>query len=68
LLEIVIDRDLCMGSGNCVVWSPGVFELGDDGIAAVVDASAAPEETVLVAARGCPTRAIVVRRDGEPVV
>ena len=31
-----VDRDACMGSGNCVFWAPGVFDLDDDGIAVVV--------------------------------
>lgn len=66
-LEIQIDRDVCMGSGNCSFWAAGVFDLDDDGIAVVVDPSAAPEEKILLAAQGCPTQAIRVTRDGEPV-
>jgi ferredoxin len=49
-LEVDIDRDVCMGSGNCVAF--------------VVDPSAAPEELVVSAARKCPTTAISVLRDG----
>ena len=26
-LDIKIDRDACMGSGNCSFWAPGVFDL-----------------------------------------
>ena len=26
-LQISIDRDACMGSGNCSFWAPGVFDL-----------------------------------------
>ena len=61
-LEVDIDRDVCMGSGNCVFEAPGAFDLDDDSIATVVDPAAAPEEKVLAAARKCPTRAITVRR------
>ena len=64
-LEIDIDRDACMGSGNCVYTAPGVFELDDDSIARVVDPEASPEEAVVTAARQCPTHAITVRRDGQ---
>ena len=39
-LEIQIDRDACMGSGNCSFWAPGVFDLDDDGIAIVLDPNA----------------------------
>ena len=65
-IDIDIDRDACMGSGNCVYTAPGVFELDDDSIARVVDPAASPEEAIVAAARQCPTRAITVRRDGEP--
>ena len=62
-LEVEIDRDVCMGSGNCVYEAPGAFDLDDDTIAFVVDAAGAPEEKVMAAARKCPTHAITVRRD-----
>jgi ferredoxin len=64
-LEIDIDRDACMGSGNCVYAAPGVFELDDDSIARVVDPEASPDEAILTAARQCPTHAITLRRDGH---
>ena len=67
-LEISINRDVCMGSGNCAFWAPGVFDLDDDGIAIVVDADAQPEDKIVLAARGCPTQAISVVRDGEKIV
>jgi ferredoxin len=31
-LTLVIDRDLCIGSGNCVKLAPEVFELDATGI------------------------------------
>lgn len=61
-LEVDIDRDVCMGSGNCVYEAPGAFDLDGDSIATVVDPAAAREEQVLAAARKCPTRAITIRR------
>jgi ferredoxin len=67
-LEISIDRELCMGSGNCTFSAPGVFGLDDDGIAVVLDLDAQSEEAILAAGRGCPTHAIAVVRDGERVV
>jgi ferredoxin len=65
-IEVEIDRDVCMGSGNCVFEAPGAFDLDDDLIAVVVDPTAAPEELVLAAARKCPTRAITVRQGDDP--
>jgi ferredoxin len=67
-LEISIDREQCMGSGNCTFSAPGVFGLDDDGIAVVLDPTAQTEDKVVVAARGCPTQAIAITRDGERVV
>lgn len=66
-LEITIDREKCMGSGNCIFWAPGVFDLDDDGVSIVVDEAAAPEDKIILAAQGCPTQAIAVSRDGEKV-
>ena len=61
-LDVGIDRDLCMGSGNCTYEAPGVFDLDGDSVAFVVDPAAAPEEQIVAAARNCPTHAITVRR------
>jgi ferredoxin len=63
-LEIKIDREACMGSGNCSFWAPGVFDLDDDGIAIVIDPAGAPDEKIVLAAQGCPTQAIAVL-DGD---
>lgn len=56
--NVVIDREACMGSGNCVYWSPDVFQLDDDGIAAVIGDVAGHEERVRLAMTNCPTSAI----------
>ena len=66
-LQIKIDREACMGSGNCSFWAPDVFDLDDDGVAIVLDPDAAPEEKILLAAQGCPTQAISVLKDGEKI-
>jgi len=58
--EELIDRDACMGSGNCVFWAPAVFDLDDEGVAIVKGELAGHEEQVRVAAANCPTSAIRV--------
>jgi ferredoxin len=60
---LVIDREACMGSGNCVFWSPDVFQLDDDGIAVVCGNFAGNEERVRIAMTNCPTSAIQLVRD-----
>jgi len=63
VLRIEIDREKCMGSGNCGFWAPGVFDLDDEGIAYVVDADGEPEDKIVLAVEGCPTQAISIHRD-----
>jgi ferredoxin len=67
-LDIHINRELCMGSGNCSFWAPGVFDLDDEGIAFVVDPGAQPDDKIVLAAQGCPTQAISVLRGDEKLV
>ena len=64
-LSITINREICMGSGNCAFWAPGAFDLDDDGIAIVVDPQGATRDKVIGAAQGCPTQAITIRDGGE---
>ena len=64
-MKISIDRDACMGSGNCNYWAPAVFDLDDDGIAVVIGDPAGHEERVSLAAENCPTAAIHLE-DAEP--
>ena len=66
-LEVKVDWDLCMGSGNCVFWAPGTFDLSDDGHAVVLDPAATQEITLRIAAEGCPVGAISLWRDGVAV-
>jgi ferredoxin len=64
-VKIEIDREKCMGSGNCSFWAPATFDLDDDGVATVIDADGDSDDKVVLAAQGCPTQAISVWRDGE---
>jgi ferredoxin len=63
-IEIRIDRETCMGSGNCLFWAPDSFDLADDGRATVLDPGATDEERLRVAAEGCPVGAISLWRGG----
>ena len=67
-LEVEIDRDLCMGSGNCVYAASGVFDLDEDSVAFVIDPACSTEDQVIAAARNCPTHAITVRRNGASLI
>jgi ferredoxin len=67
-LDVRIDRDRCMGSGNCVFWAPATFDLSDGGYAVVLDAAATDEERLRAAAQGCPVGAISLWRAGAEVL
>ena len=65
-IRIEVDRDLCIGSGDCVSTVPEVFELDDDAKAVVIDPDAADTEYVVEAARNCPVTAIfVIGEEGD---
>ena len=58
--KIYVDRDLCIGAASCVAIAPGVFQLDEENKAYVADEKAADDETILLAAKSCPTKAIIV--------
>jgi ferredoxin len=64
-LDVKVDWDRCMGSGNCLFWAPESFDLGDDGRAVTFDPEATDEERLRVVAGGCPVGAISLWRDGQ---
>ena len=57
-LEIEIDLDRCMGSGNCGFYAPDTFDVGDDNKAFMLDGTRDPDNKIRLAAEGCPTNAI----------
>ena len=68
IAKIVVDRDLCIGAASCVAIAPGVFALDDENKAFIVDENGADNETILLAAQSCPTRAILLYdKDGNQI-
>ena len=62
-IHVEVDRDLCIGSGDCVSTQPDVFQLDDEGKAVVLDPDAAGTDEILEAAQNCPVTAIFVIGD-----
>jgi len=60
IAKIYVDRDLCIGAASCVAIAPGVFQLDAESKAYVVNPKAADDETILLAAQSCPTKAIIL--------
>lgn len=57
---VVVDRELCIGAAPCVAIAGSVFQLDDEGKAIVIDAHAADDATIKLAAEACPVRAIIL--------
>ena len=66
-IEVRIDRERCMGSGNCAFWAPEAFDLDDEGRSVVVDPESADEERLRLVTDGCPVGAISLWQAGSPI-
>jgi len=62
-MKVRVDRNLCIGVGNCVAYAPTVFKLDDENKAVVLEPSSVDDETLLEAAESCPENAIIVEDD-----
>ena len=62
-MKVRIDRELCIGVGNCVAIAPAVFKLDDENKAVVLAPSSVNEETLMEAAESCPENAIILEDD-----
>jgi len=62
-LRIRVDRDLCIGVGNCVAFAPTVFAFDQENKAIVLDPTSVDDRTLLESAESCPENAIIVEDD-----
>ena len=64
-MKVSVDPDLCAAHGACMVTSPAVFRIGDDGWAEVLVDEVPPEleEQVERAVLQCPAHAISISGD-----
>lgn len=62
-MKIEIKRDICIGAATCSAIAPDVFALDDELKAIVKNPTGAPEETIMDAAKSCPTLAIYIYDD-----
>jgi ferredoxin len=62
-LKVRIDRDLCIGLGNCVVAAPTVFKLDKSNKAVVSNPESVDEDTLMSAAESCPENAVIIEDD-----
>jgi ferredoxin len=62
-LKVKVDRDLCIGVGNCVATAPTVFKLDRSNKAVVLEPGSVDEDTLMEAAESCPVNAIIIEDD-----
>ncbi len=62
-MKVRVDRDACIGVGNCVAFAPSVFQLDKENKAVVLDASSVDFDTLLEAAKSCPENAVIIEDD-----
>jgi ferredoxin len=68
-LRVRIDRDLCVGFGDCITEAPGAFRLDAEGMAEFENPERVTSETLLRACDACPVDAITVwDAEGRQVV
>jgi ferredoxin len=62
MTRVEVDRDRCVGSGTCEALAPGVFEVDDDGVLAVLRPEPGEDDLTEVrdAVTACPTRALAL--------
>jgi ferredoxin len=66
-LSISIDRDVCIGSGMCIMYAPGTFAQDEQTKAVVTDPDGDPVESIRIAVEACPTGALRIIDDREGV-
>jgi ferredoxin len=59
-LTIRIDRDLCVGFGDCVTEAAEAFVLDDSGVACFADPDGVDRDRLLRACEVCPVDALTV--------
>ncbi|WP_019927292.1 ferredoxin [Nocardia sp. BMG111209] len=66
-MKINIDAARCEGHALCATIAPGIFEVGNDDLATVIDPAPDPSSwrTVRAAVDACPTLAISISENGD---
>jgi ferredoxin len=60
-----VDRNVCMGSGMCVLYAAGYFDIDDEAKAVFTKPPGASIDDVRTALEACPTGALTLVEDGE---
>ena len=65
-ITITIDKDVCVGAGQCALTAPGVFTQDDDGYSEVLPGKedGGGDPLAREAVRACPVGAITITEKG----
>jgi ferredoxin len=68
-MKIILDRDRCMGHGQCELFAPGIFQIGEDDVVEQlreIDPNDRMDiEAVRTAAGNCPERVITIVENSD---
>jgi ferredoxin len=61
-MTIEVDRDICIGAGNCVLAAPDLFDQDDEGLVLLLttEVSGDRQSAAETAAQRCPAGAILL--------
>jgi ferredoxin len=59
-MSVNVERELCIGAGNCVRLAPAAFALDEDQLVVLTDPAAASDDELRAAEDACPAGAIYV--------
>ena len=67
-IRVEIDRDLCVGFGDCVTEAPEAFDLDEEGVAVFRRPEDVARKTLVDACAACPVDALTVYENGTRIV
>ena len=62
---VIADREVCIGSGSCVVYAPGTFTQDETAKVVVLSEPVDTVDAVRTAVEACPTHALALTLDDE---
>ena len=62
-MKITVERGKCEGYGKCVEAAAKVFKLDEKFISVVTDPKGDSDQKILLAAKICPTKAIILEEE-----
>ncbi|WP_067672685.1 ferredoxin [Nocardia miyunensis] len=63
--SVTVDRELCIGSGMCLVYAENTFAHDDQAKAVVLEGSSDPIDAIRVAVDACPVSALRLVTDEQ---